>query len=1005
MRIASKATKGKGRRWKRGTSSSCNPSNKKHRLLSKCLPQSQQSNQLKLTQDLISHYDSIQFQKLRLDNNSVGNKSIDLKDISEENLSETESIGKASFASVWTNCSNVSFNKLLYGFESSSAIQKQMLSILAAITETIHSNGGKESETEYFAALMTCLESVQNEESLTAIISLLQMVIKRLPPNVIRLKFSDTSKVLVEYLAKYIKGENGLLVRSLTNCIATILQHQEYAIWELSSTQHIFESILSLTIHNKPRIRKTAHKAIARILRSDINQSKTSLCHPIAKLTADFCIRKIEENGVNDNLNLTLYILSLMNDIMPVLPHSSLKKSCESILTLMTFGNVLIVSSSFKAFYTLFAAEPHEELLTPELNAKLISALYDYQPNINDSQPLCAWFSALKQAFVNLNRINKRLCFNHLPKLFNVSVSCLLSDSREVHLCVANNLKQIYTDCIEKWAQIMDKEIIEKIYSSLENALKYQYCNAWFSILSLIPHMFNAYFSDYCCDIIKKLTVIRESYDCVYAADIDRAIGHAVQVFGPKYVVNLSQLNLNEEKSDVSHNWLLPVLRDNVKNTEMSFFIEYFVPMASLLQKSSKILESEGNSTTAKTCSILVSQIWSLLPSFCIKPNDFDKSFKKIAKTLGSILSDDHLLRGYVLTAIRNIAKSFDEEPVRTELSRFSKNFIPILFNIYTSEPKLDIETNQRFSIYEVIQLFFSISENSLLISLFSKVKEKLNDCNNDDFMKHSLLDLIRAFVPYVREADIEEIYTSLVIPYMNNNKLITEQKKSFRIIEEICRSDSKSCLNFLEDKLIDILNLLVDTFSKCLSSSKSYALKALKLIIEKHSNNNSIDWKNLFLQIIPKALDCLLINSQKVKTAAFELIICLSNAFKLLNNGKNTDFVELMISFLNKNEYSSAAVIMSLNRLYSELRNEVPKHIECDLVENIISSLRSNNRQTIQASIDFLKTFFRTASADQLSSYLEILINNLSNINPQHQKHFRIKIREIFVRLVRKYG
>jgi ribosomal RNA-processing protein 12 len=234
MRIASKATKGKGKRWKRGTSSSCNPLNRKHRLLAKCWPQSQQSqqsNQLKLTQDLISHYDSIQFQKLRLDNNLIDKKSIDLKDISDEDLSETQSIGNASFASVWTNCSNVSFNKLLYGFESSSAIQKQMLSILAAITETIHSNGGKETETEYFAALMTCLESVENEESLTAIISLLQMVIKRLPPNIIRLKFSDTSKVFVEYLAKYIKGENGLLVRSLTNCIATILQHQEYAIW------------------------------------------------------------------------------------------------------------------------------------------------------------------------------------------------------------------------------------------------------------------------------------------------------------------------------------------------------------------------------------------------------------------------------------------------------------------------------------------------------------------------------------------------------------------------------------------------------------------------------------------------------------------------------------------------------------------------------------------------------------------------------------------------------
>jgi len=880
-----------------------------------------------------------------------------------------------------------------------------MLSVLAAVTETIHSNGGKESETEYFAALMTCLESVDNEETLTAIISLIQMVIKRLPPNIIRLKFSDTTKVFVEYLAKYVKGENGLLVRSLTNCIATFLQQQEYAVWELSSTQHIFETILSLTIHNKPRIRKTAHKAVARILRSDVNQSKTSLCHPIAKLTADFCIRRIEENGVNDNISSTLYILSLMNDILPVLPNSSLKKSCETILTLMTFGNVLIVSASFKAFYTLFAANPHEELLTPELNAKLISALYDYQPNINDSQPLCAWFAAIKEAFINLNRINKRLCFNHLPKLFNVSVSCWLSDSREVHSCIANNLKQIYTDCIEPSKQLIDKEIIEKIFASLENALKYQYCNAWFSIFSVIPHLFNPYFADYMYNIMSKLTVIRESYDCVYAADIDQTIGRAVQVFGPKFVVDLCQLKLNEENNDVSHNWLLPVLRDNIKETELNFFIEFFVPLASILQNSCEQLESEGNSTNAKICSILVSQIWSLLPSFCIKPTDFDQSFKKMAKTLGSIISDNRLLRGFVLAAFRNIAKSFDDESVRKELSRYSKNFIPILFNIYTTEPKSDDEKNQRFLIYDVIELFFSISENSLLLALYYKAKEKLKDCENDNFMKHSLLDLVRAFVPYVRENDLIEIYESFVIPYTKDNKLNTEQKKAFRIIEEICRSNSNVCLTFLKKNLVQVINLLVEALAKCLSASKSYALKSLRWLIERESDNNSIEWSNLYLQIIAKTLDCLLINSQKVKSAAFDLILCISNVFKSENDGNSTKFMELMISLINKSEYSSTAVIMALTRLYGECRNEIPKHTECDLVENVISCLQSNNRQTIQASIDFLKCFFRNASAEQLSSYLELLISSLSNINPQHQKHFRIKVREIFVRLVRKYG
>lgn len=36
----------------------------------------------------------------------------------------------------------------------SNFLSKQMLAVLAAVTEVIKENGGKESETEYFAALV-----------------------------------------------------------------------------------------------------------------------------------------------------------------------------------------------------------------------------------------------------------------------------------------------------------------------------------------------------------------------------------------------------------------------------------------------------------------------------------------------------------------------------------------------------------------------------------------------------------------------------------------------------------------------------------------------------------------------------------------------------------------------------------------------------------------------------------------------------------------------------------
>lgn len=45
--------------------------------------------------------------------------------------------------------------RLLKNFSSNSYLHKEMLAILAALTEVIKANGGKESSTEYFAALVS----------------------------------------------------------------------------------------------------------------------------------------------------------------------------------------------------------------------------------------------------------------------------------------------------------------------------------------------------------------------------------------------------------------------------------------------------------------------------------------------------------------------------------------------------------------------------------------------------------------------------------------------------------------------------------------------------------------------------------------------------------------------------------------------------------------------------------------------------------------------------------
>nr|CAD7435539.1 unnamed protein product [Timema monikensis] len=130
-----------------------------------------------------------------------------------------------TFASDWTSCSNISFNRLLKGFHSDSALHKEMLAVLAAITEVIKANGGKESITEYFAALMTTLDACETEESITAVMSLLGMGLKNVPEN-------------------------------LLGCLSVLLRAQELAIWNNSSTLQVFNSVLAFATHSKPKVSK-----------------------------------------------------------------------------------------------------------------------------------------------------------------------------------------------------------------------------------------------------------------------------------------------------------------------------------------------------------------------------------------------------------------------------------------------------------------------------------------------------------------------------------------------------------------------------------------------------------------------------------------------------------------------------------------------------------------------------------------------------------------------------
>lgn len=425
---------------------------------------------------------------------------------------------------------------------------------------------------------------------------------------------------------------------------------------------------------------------------SFLTQSEDApLLHPVASRTGKYCLKFIEEHGFGSEPSPLLHLLNLLKEIFAVLPQNEVKSLCESLLKLMTLNNVLVSSCAMQCFHSMFICRPRAITMSADLNARLISALYDYQPSMNDTQPLRGWLSVMTQALLNLGRLDISLCVGHLPRFFSVAVILWSSDRMEVVVSVTPSLASLITQCLEpgfNQDKAAAKSSAEKITRSIEQSLNYQTVKAWKYVIHLCTSLIEGvgkHHPEILNDLIKSLTGLRVSPRFPHESEVDFAIGKAVRICGPRFLLKCIPLGITgREKGsyEFAYSWLLPILRENIQNTELQFFIEYFLPLAQICRSRVPQCKEEQDRVGFRVFDLLQRQMWALLPGFCKCPTDVDVSFKQIAKLLGQVLTDRPDIRMDVMAALRQlIIHSKTDDKIRVEISRYAKNYIPILFN------------------------------------------------------------------------------------------------------------------------------------------------------------------------------------------------------------------------------------------------------------------------------------------------------------------------------------
>lgn len=121
---------------------------------------------------------------------------------------------------------------------------------------------------------------------------------------------------------------------------------------------------------------------------------------------------------------------------------------------------------------------------------------------------------------------------------------------------------------------------------------------------------------------------LRDSYKFTFNNELERAVGSAIRALGPEIVLEVIPLQRENGEFCLDRSWLLPVLRENVRNSSLDFFAKKILSLAIFCHKQFVQMAEANNVIAAHSSELLYFQLWNLLPSFCNNPTDIKDTFK-----------------------------------------------------------------------------------------------------------------------------------------------------------------------------------------------------------------------------------------------------------------------------------------------------------------------------------------------------------------------------------------
>lgn len=610
--------------------------------------------------------------------------------------------------------------------------------VLSAVEDTLRDQKADFSPTAYFAALLALLsqslsaeQGIVNKDLATSVVYLLDITTAYVPAPILRSKFSQILTSLAPALS--LPEVEAPLLRPSIGCLESLLIAQDIASWNLPHTQigprRATAGLLSLSVDHRPKVRKRAQEALIKVLKEP--PPSPSLDHPAADMCAESAMKTLgdsitaagkQKKGRHDAQHRdshepqVIHSLQLVKTIATASggwPSKKIEALCELLMNASRSTNEYITMGAFEVFEVIFEGMA-DEFSSSKL-PRLLEAISELKPAQNDSQLLPPWIAVLSRGYDVSAQISPEDTFEKLPDLFNLIAGFLASPSHNIRVSASECLISFLHNCIPNSVilepSIYDEKTLEKIARAAAELLSVKYQAAWMEVFNVCSAMFDCYkwrSSPFLTGIASTVGELRTNESFHGKKEADAVLGSAIEAMGPAAVLEILPLNIIQQKNgQPGRVWMLPILRDNVTNTDLRHFRSELVPLSEALYQKMEDFRSAEKAVEVKIFETLVQQTWGILPGYCELPLDLVEAFDQtFAELLSNVLYKQTELRVDICRALQNLVESnqailsveADEDDLILQrritkaaaaknvahLAGFASNLLAVLFNVYS---------------------------------------------------------------------------------------------------------------------------------------------------------------------------------------------------------------------------------------------------------------------------------------------------------------------------------